>query len=135
LEFGAHSVLGPPPGGTAILAESVFNTVRKSSHYCESKKIAWNSIELARLNYQQSIKANIKYHGGHMTRISTFDSTQPYKNQQGSWIRDNRSVQEEIRQRAYQLYEERGRRDGHDEDDWLQAEKELRREYGFLKAA
>ena len=31
----------------------------------------------------------------------------------------------EIRRLAYQLYEERGREDGHDVDDWLRAETEL----------
>ncbi len=34
--------------------------------------------------------------------------------------------EDEIRRRAYQLYEERGRNDGHDIDDWLRAEAELR---------
>jgi hypothetical protein len=34
-------------------------------------------------------------------------------------------LQEQTRARAYQLYEERGRDDGHDLDDWLQAEAEL----------
>jgi DUF2934 family protein len=33
---------------------------------------------------------------------------------------------ERIRTRAYALYEARGRVDGHDVDDWLQAEAELR---------
>jgi hypothetical protein len=32
---------------------------------------------------------------------------------------------EQIRQRAYQLYEERGRLDGFAEEDWLQAEAEI----------
>jgi outer membrane protein TolC len=32
---------------------------------------------------------------------------------------------EDIAQRAYVLYEARGREDGHDLDDWLQAEREL----------
>lgn len=32
--------------------------------------------------------------------------------------------EEEIRQRAYALYEARGRGDGHDLEDWLQAETE-----------
>lgn len=31
----------------------------------------------------------------------------------------------EIRLRAYELYEQRGRENGHDMDDWLQAEAEL----------
>lgn len=34
-------------------------------------------------------------------------------------------LQEEIRRRAYDLYEQRGRVDGHEWDDWLQAEAEL----------
>jgi hypothetical protein len=33
---------------------------------------------------------------------------------------------EDIARRAYQLYEERGRRHGHDQDDWFHAERELR---------
>lgn len=31
-----------------------------------------------------------------------------------------------VRQRAYELYEQRGRQDGFDQQDWLQAEAELR---------
>jgi hypothetical protein len=34
------------------------------------------------------------------------------------------AVQRRIRVRAYQLYERRRREDGHDLDDWLQAETE-----------
>jgi hypothetical protein len=34
---------------------------------------------------------------------------------------------DEIARRAYQLYEERGRDEGRDLDDWLRAEDELRR--------
>lgn len=33
-------------------------------------------------------------------------------------------LQDEIRVRAYQLYDQRGRDDGHSLDDWLQAEAE-----------
>ena len=33
-------------------------------------------------------------------------------------------LQDQIRARAYQLYEQRGRDDGHGLDDWLQAEAE-----------
>ncbi len=37
------------------------------------------------------------------------------------------SLEERIRLRAYTLYyEEHGREDGHDVDDWLRAEAELR---------
>jgi len=31
----------------------------------------------------------------------------------------------QIRERAYELYEERGNEDGHDVEDWLRAEAEL----------
>ena len=42
-------------------------------------------------------------------------------------IRRTASDQEDaIRRRAYKLYEERGRTDGHDLDDWLRAETEIR---------
>lgn len=36
------------------------------------------------------------------------------------------ATREDIERRAYQLYEARERTDGHDWDDWLQAERELR---------
>ena len=35
------------------------------------------------------------------------------------------NIEEQIRQRAFELYESRGREDGHDLDDWLRAEKEV----------
>jgi len=34
-------------------------------------------------------------------------------------------VLEQIARRAYELYEARGREDGHDLDDWLRAEAEI----------
>jgi uncharacterized protein YegP (UPF0339 family) len=33
--------------------------------------------------------------------------------------------QEQVRCRAYEIYEQRGRQDGHEIDDWLQAESEI----------
>ena len=35
------------------------------------------------------------------------------------------AVAEQIRIRAYELYEARGRADGHDTEDWLEAEAEI----------
>ncbi len=35
------------------------------------------------------------------------------------------NLEDNIRRRAYELYEERGRGDGHDLDDWLRAEAEV----------
>jgi hypothetical protein len=37
----------------------------------------------------------------------------------------SQNLEEEIRCRAHELYEERGREDGHDVDDWLRAEAEI----------
>lgn len=37
----------------------------------------------------------------------------------------NPNHDEEIRRRAYELYEARGREDGHDLNDWLLAEEEI----------
>jgi len=42
-----------------------------------------------------------------------------------STIPDPTELEEQIRPRAYELYEARGREDGHDLDDWLQAEAEV----------
>jgi hypothetical protein len=46
-----------------------------------------------------------------------------------------REIEERIRLRAYELYEQRGRRDGHAVDDWLQAEAELRGQKALRAAA
>jgi Protein of unknown function (DUF2934) len=37
----------------------------------------------------------------------------------------DQNLEQEIRNRAYALYEERGREDGRDLDDWLCAEMEI----------
>ena len=34
-------------------------------------------------------------------------------------------LEEQIRQRAFELFESRGREDGHELDDWLRAEEEV----------
>jgi hypothetical protein len=34
-------------------------------------------------------------------------------------------LEEQIRRRAYELYETRGRGEGHDVEDWLEAEAEI----------
>jgi Protein of unknown function (DUF2934) len=36
-------------------------------------------------------------------------------------------IEQQIQKRAYELFERRGRTDGHDLDDWLQAEGEIKR--------
>src|SRR6185437_1990448 len=42
-------------------------------------------------------------------------------------------TQEEIRQRAYEIYEARGREEGNEADDWFTAERELTNELGFSR--
>lgn len=42
---------------------------------------------------------------------------------------------EAIRQRAYQLYQERGGVDGYAEEDWLRAEAEVKSKFKRRKAA
>lgn len=41
---------------------------------------------------------------------------------------------EQIEARAYEIYLERGREDGHDVDDWIAAEKELSRRQREVEA-
>lgn len=45
------------------------------------------------------------------------------------------NLEDQIRGRAYQIYEERGRQDGFAEQDWLQAEAELTTASAFKAAA
>jgi Protein of unknown function (DUF2934) len=40
-------------------------------------------------------------------------------------IQAHPNLEEEIRRLAYQLYEDRGRKHGHDLDDWVRAEAEV----------
>ena len=42
---------------------------------------------------------------------------------------------EQIRRRAFEIYEQRGCEDGHDMDDWLRAETELTHQQTQAKAA
>lgn len=44
-------------------------------------------------------------------------------------------IQEEIRQRAYELYEERGRQDGFHDQDWSRAETEVLSRFNREKSA
>jgi Protein of unknown function (DUF2934) len=44
-------------------------------------------------------------------------------------------LQEQIRRRAYELYEERGKDDRHELADWLQAESELTQQRSKAMAA
>ncbi|MFZ0391287.1 MAG: DUF2934 domain-containing protein [Calditrichia bacterium] len=42
---------------------------------------------------------------------------------------DDQQIQEEIRRRAYELYKEKGEKEGTEHDNWLQAEKEIKKKY------
>ena len=70
-----------------------------------------------------------------MKKTSLPHSIQPHKEHLRLVHRDDGSLQERIRQRAYELYEERGRGDGRHQEDWAQAEEQIRVEDGFHKAA
>ena len=48
---------------------------------------------------------------------------------------DPQSLEQQIRDRAYELYEARGREDGHDVDDWVLAEGEITQQKTRTKAA
>jgi len=56
---------------------------------------------------------------GKMKRPTSTPDTEP------QITREARPLTEQIRQRAYELYELRGQGDGHELDDWLLAESEL----------
>ena len=45
------------------------------------------------------------------------------------------NLEEEIRRRAYELYAERGFSSGHEHEDWLRAEREVKQRYGQARSA
>jgi len=49
----------------------------------------------------------------------------PTKKPPATAISESQELENKIRQRAYELYEARGREDGHDLEDWLRAEEEI----------
>ena len=53
----------------------------------------------------------------------------------GSYDGMSEKTQQEIRERAYELFEERGGKHGHDLEDWAQAEAEVMRRGNLHRAA
>jgi DUF2934 family protein len=49
----------------------------------------------------------------------------PTKKPPATVLGESQELENQIRQRAYELYEARGREDGHDLEDWLHAEEEI----------
>ena len=64
----------------------------------------------------------------------TFAAIRKAKSPSVSEPRQPDEILRRIAQRAFQLYEARGREDGHDVEDWLQAEEEIKRD-GILPKA
>jgi hypothetical protein len=54
-------------------------------------------------------------------------NSNPSKKQPASATSDphDLELEDQIRLRAYELYEERGREDGHEQEDWFRAKEEL----------
>ena len=52
-------------------------------------------------------------------------NSNPPKKSPATVPKEPQELEVQIRLRAYELYASRGREDGHDLDDWLQAETEL----------
>ena len=61
-----------------------------------------------------------------MHRNETHNWNQEDSGKQRRPVAPDFDLEEQIRQRAYQLFEERGMVDGHDLDEWLQAEQEIK---------
>ncbi len=58
----------------------------------------------------------------------------PGKNPPPNPASEPQNLEEEIRLRAYELYEARAQGDGRDVDDWLQAEEEITKKKIHLAA-
>ena len=59
------------------------------------------------------------------TRAAHSDTTQPPAKRPMPVTTSSGNLEEEIRRRAYELYELRGREDGYAEEDWTRAEREV----------
>jgi len=70
-----------------------------------------------------------------MKNPSPFNSAQTHKDERSLPDRDGVALREKIRERAYQLYEQRGRDHGHDREDWARAEEEVLDKQRLAKAA
>jgi Protein of unknown function (DUF2934) len=55
-------------------------------------------------------------------QVATMPTPKPFEVKKAA---SSTSLEEEIRIRAYQLYEERGYTPGHENEDWLVAEREI----------
>jgi DUF2934 family protein len=59
----------------------------------------------------------------------------PSKKPPATVTSEPQELEYEIRLRAQELYEERGREDGHELDDWLRAEEEITQKKARIIAA
>jgi len=62
-------------------------------------------------------------------------STKPNQPTAAQTTESTVKLQEEVRRRAYEIYEQSGRGEGHDLDDWLQAESEIVQQVAKAAAA
>ena len=63
--------------------------------------------------------------GSKATTVASTDSTQPETAAQEREGLLDSTREQEIRNRAYEIYRQRGEQPGDEVDDWLQAEREL----------
>lgn len=58
-------------------------------------------------------------------KLTRFPSAAPQTSTTVAVMKSTSELQDQIRRRAYELYEQRGSNDGHEVSDWLQAESEV----------
>ena len=68
------------------------------------------------------------------TRAAHSETTQPPAKRPMPVTASSGNLEEEIRRRAYELYELRGREDGYAEEDWTRAEREVLARRGLRSA-
>jgi hypothetical protein len=68
------------------------------------------------------------------TRKTRSNHEENHGNGQTAVITPPANLDEEIRARAYQLYEEAGRQEGRDQEYWLRAESEILERHGVRRA-
>jgi Protein of unknown function (DUF2934) len=66
-------------------------------------------------------------------KIHTTDGDKSVPASNVTVIKAPNKLEEEIRVRAYELYEQEGRQEGHDTEYWLRAESEIMERYGLRR--
>lgn len=107
----------PPKKSTTSTKKSVKAPAKKTDQGIESSKAAPQQQERDAARSQDVVAPNAVQPTTNTTNMSAEQHNSPAMSE------------EAVRQRAYELYEQRGRNAGRHHEDWFRAEQEIRERY------